>query len=55
MLISCTFWVTNVIKSVDKKKKFGRKHGGIAVYVHESILGGVSRVPTPGSESIILK
>ena len=38
-----------------KKKKFGRKHGGIAVYIHESILGGVSRVPTPGSESIILK
>ena len=27
-----------------KKKKFGRKHGGIAVYVHNTVLSGVSRV-----------
>ena len=38
-----------------KKKKFGRKHGGIAVFVHNSILQGVSKVPTQGSEAIILK
>ena len=38
-----------------KKLKFGRKHGGIAVYVHNSILPGVSKVPLPGSETIILK
>ena len=38
-----------------KKKKFGRKHGGIAVFVHNTILGGVKLVTTQGSESIILK
>ena len=38
-----------------KKKKFGRKHGGIAVFVHNTILGGVKLVATQGSESIILK
>ena len=38
-----------------KKKNFGRKHGGIAVYIHNTILGGVSKVPTQGSENIILK
>ena len=38
-----------------KKKKFGRKHGGIAVYVHNSILNGVSKVPTHGSETILLQ
>ena len=38
-----------------KKKKFGRKHGGLAVYVKNNILGGVSRISTNGSESIILK
>jgi hypothetical protein len=38
-----------------KKKKFGRKHGGLAVYVHNSIVRGVSKIPTNGSESILLK
>ena len=38
-----------------KKKKFGRKHGGIVVFVHNSIRRGVSKVATQGSESIILK
>ena len=38
-----------------KTKKFGRKHGGIAVFVHNSILRGVSKVGTLGSDSIILK
>ena len=38
-----------------KKKKFGRKHGGIAVYVHNTILNGVSKIPTNGSESILLQ
>ena len=38
-----------------KKKKAGRKHGGIAVFVHDSILGGISKISTQGSEVIILK
>ena len=38
-----------------KKLKFGRKSGGIAVYVHNSLLAGVSKVATVGSESILLK
>ena len=38
-----------------KKKKYGRKHGGIAVFVHNSILNGVSKIPTQGSECVILK
>ena len=38
-----------------KKKKFGRKHGGIAVFIHKSIIKGISKVPTQGSEAIILK
>ena len=38
-----------------KKKKYGRKHGGLAVYVHNSIIRGVSKIPTNGSESILLK
>ena len=38
-----------------KKLKFGRKHGGLAVYVHNSILPGISKQPLPGSETIILK
>ena len=38
-----------------KKKKFGRKHGGIAVFVHNSIKRGITKVPTQGSEVIILK
>ena len=38
-----------------KKHKFGRKHGGIAVFVHDSLLTGVSKIPSQGSDSIILK
>ena len=38
-----------------KKLKFGRKHGGLAVYVHNALLSGISKVPLPGSETIILK
>ena len=38
-----------------KKMKYGRKHGGIAVYVHNSILKGVSKVPTEGSDALILR
>ena len=38
-----------------KKLKFGRKHGGLAVYVHNSILSGINKVPTSGSETIQLK
>ena len=38
-----------------KKKKKGRKHGGISVYVHNSILKGVSKVPTQGSDIVMLK
>ena len=29
-----------------KKKRFGRKRGGVAVFVHQSILQGVSKIPT---------
>ena len=42
-------------QSCRKKLKFGRKHGGLAVYIHNSILPGVNKVPLPGSETIILK
>ena len=38
-----------------KKLKFGRKHSGIAVYVHNSILSGVSKVATSGSETVQIR
>ena len=38
-----------------KKKKLGRNSGGIAVYVHNSILKGVQKIPTPGSENLLIK
>ena len=38
-----------------KKLRQGRKHGGIAAYVHLSVAKGVTRVPTPGSDAIVLK
>ena len=38
-----------------KKLKIGRKHGGLAVYVQNSLLPGVSKMPLPGSETIVLK
>ena len=37
------------------KLKRGRKHGGICVFVHESIRRGVKKVNTAGSESIQIK
>ena len=33
----------------------GRKHGGVAVFVHNSIVQGVKKIPTQGSDVIILK
>ena len=42
-------------QSCRKKLKFGRKHGGLAIYVHNSILPGVCKLPLAGSETIILK
>ena len=38
-----------------KKLKFGRKHGGLAIYVKNTILPGIKKLPLPGSETIILK
>ena len=38
-----------------KKLKFGRKHGGIAVYVRDILLPGVTKVSTTGSETVQIK
>ena len=38
-----------------KKRQFGRNSGGIAVYVENSILDGVKKIPSSGSENILLK
>ena len=38
-----------------KKERFGRKHGGLAVYVHNSIARGVSKLPTNGADSILIR
>ena len=38
-----------------KKRKLGRNSGGIAVYVHETLLKGVQKVPTDGSENLLIK
>ena len=38
-----------------KKKHFGRNSGGIAVYVHETILKGVQKIPSSGSENVLIK
>ena len=38
-----------------KKLVRGRKSGGICVYVHDSVARGVTRINTPGSESIFIK
>ena len=42
-------------QTCEKKLKMGRKSGGIAVYIHNYLLAGISKVPTAGSESILLK
>ena len=33
----------------------GRNSGGIAVYIEESILPGVTKIPGPGSENLLIK
>ena len=38
-----------------KKKQLGRNSGGIAVYVHTSIQNGVQKIPTTGSENLLIK
>ena len=38
-----------------KKRRLGRNSGGIAVYIHESILKGVQKIPSSGSENILIK
>ena len=38
-----------------KKSNRGRNSGGIAVYVCNTILQGVSKIPTSGSENILIK
>ena len=38
-----------------KKEKYGRKHGGLAVYVHKSIARGVIKLPTNGADSILIR
>ena len=38
-----------------KKLKYGRKHGGLAVYISDYLLPGIDRVPTQGSETIVIK
>ena len=38
-----------------KKLKFGRKHGGLAVYVRNMLLPDVSLVATTGSETVQIK
>ena len=38
-----------------KKKRQGRNSGGIAVYVHETISKGVQKIPSHGSENLLLK
>jgi exonuclease III len=38
-----------------KKKRLGRNSGGIAVYVHETLLKGVQKIPSSGSENLLIK
>ena len=38
-----------------KKKSQGRNSGGIAVYVHETLIKGVQKIPSPGSENLLIK
>ena len=38
-----------------KKRQTGRNSGGIAVYVENNILEGVKKIPSSGSESILIK
>ena len=38
-----------------KKKNVGRNSGGIAVYVHNTLLEGVRKIPSSGTENILIK
>ena len=38
-----------------KKKQLGRNSGGIAVYVHNTLLEGVNKIPSSGAENILIK
>ena len=38
-----------------KKKRMGRNSGGIAVYVHETLIKGVQKIPSSGSENLLIK
>ena len=38
-----------------KKRQMGRNSGGIAVYVDNSLLDGIKKVPSSGSENILIK
>ena len=38
-----------------KKKRQGRNSGGIAEYVHETITKGVQKIPSNGSENLMIK
>ena len=38
-----------------KKRRTGRNSGGIAVYVHNTVIEGVKRVPSSGSENVLIK
>ena len=38
-----------------KKKRLGRNSGGIAVYIHETLLKGVQKIPSSGSENLLIK
>ena len=38
-----------------KKRRQGRNSGGIAVYVHETLIKGVQKIPSSGSENLLIK
>ena len=38
-----------------KKNNQGRNSGGIAVYVHETLIKGVQKIPSTGSENLLIK
>ena len=38
-----------------KKRRVGRNSGGIAVYIENSILPGVSKIPSVGSENLLIQ
>ena len=45
----------SICRPKPKNKKRYKPSGGLAAYVHTSILSGVEKLSFPGSESIILK